>query len=244
MRNYRINSFMAGLLYLLGTIFGVFSAVFGGKLISSTVQTKPLSGVVILDLVVADSSQIILGSILILMMGILLVLMTVFLYPLFKKDSEELAMGMLLFRGAMEGSWYFITTVSILAFVSLGEGYASTGANAETFEAMGEVLYKFQDILGPIGTIFFVIGATCIYISFYRTGLIPKWISLWGLISLIPYLTYAMLHLYRVDSGFGFYLQMPLAIQEMVMAFWLIFKGFNQLNLRKLLSNENSRVNG
>ena len=41
------------------------------------------------------------------MMGISLVAMTVFLYPIFRKDSKELAAGMLLFRGALEGTFYF-----------------------------------------------------------------------------------------------------------------------------------------
>ncbi len=36
-----------------------------------------------------------------------------------------------------------------------------------------------------------------------------------------------LLHFFHMDTGYGFYLQMVLAPQEMVMAFWLIFKGFN-----------------
>ena len=49
--------------------------------------------------------------------------MTVFLYPIFRKDSEELALEMLIFREAIERTWYFITTLSILVLFALGNEY-------------------------------------------------------------------------------------------------------------------------
>ncbi len=234
MKTYKMNSFMAGLLYLLGTVFGITSAVVGGEVISSSVQTSPLSGIILLDLIVADSSRLLNGSFFILLMGISLVAMTAFLYPIFKKDSEELAIGMLLFRGTMEGTWYFVTTLSFIALFVLGQEYVATGADSTALQSIANVVYKFQDILGPVGTILFVIGATCLYVSFYRTKLIPRWLSVWGFIAIVPYLTYALLHFFNLDTGFGFYLQMPLAAQEMVMAIWLIFKGFNKIAVEKL----------
>jgi hypothetical protein len=62
-------------------------------------------------------------------MGISLVGMTVFLYPIFRKDSKELAMGMLLFRGALEGAYYLISTLEFLALVLLGNEYVALGAD-------------------------------------------------------------------------------------------------------------------
>ena len=160
-------------------------------------------------------------------MGISLVAMTVFLYPIIKKDSEELALGMLLFRGALEGVWYIISTLGILALVALGKEYVATGADSAALQSIGNVLYQFQDLLGPVVPIVFLIGATCLYISFYRTRLIPRWLSVWGLIGVVPYLAYALLHFFHMDHGVGFYLQMVLAPQEIVMGIWLIIKGFN-----------------
>jgi hypothetical protein len=236
MKTYRMNALMAGVLYFLGTAFGVGSVIVGGKVLSSTVQTNPLSGIAFLDLVVVDSSRILGGSFLILLMGISLVAMTAFLYPIFRKDNKELAMGMLLFRGAMEGVYYFMTTISFLVLLALGKEYVATGSSSTALQSMGNVIYKFQDLLGPIGAILFLIGASCLYVSFYRTRLIPRWLSVWGLIGVVPYMAYALLHLFGMDTGFGFYLQMLLAAQEMVMAFWLIIKGFNSDAVKKLLA--------
>jgi len=37
----------------------------------------------------------------------------------------------------------------------------------------------------------------------------------------------ALLNFFHLDIGFGFYLEMVLAPQEIIMAVWLIAKGFN-----------------
>ena len=232
MKTYRTNAVMTGLLYFLGTAFGIVSTVVGGEVISSIVQSKPLSGLNLLDLVAADTSKLLAGSFLILMMGISLVAMTAFLYPILRKDSKELAMGMLLFRGALEGTWYILTTLTILALIVLSKEYLAAGANSPALQSMGNAIYHFNDLLASVGTIMFLIGASCLYVSFYRTKLIPRWLSVWGLIGVLPYLAFALLHFFGMDNGIGFYLQIILALQEMVMAFWLIIKGFNQAAIR------------
>ena len=43
----------------------------------------------------------------------------------------------------------------------------------------------------------------------------------------IAYLANALLHFFHMETGIGMYLEMPLGIQEMVMAVWLIVKGFD-----------------
>ena len=234
MKTYRMNAVMAGALSFLGTIFGVTGAIVGGEVLTSIVTAKPLVGVDMLDLIAANSSQLTWGAFLTLMMGISLTAMTIFLYPIFRKDSEELALGMLLFRGALEGSSYFVATLGLLALIALGNEYAATGAASAALQSMGKVLYQFQDFSGPVHTIMFLIGATCLYISFYRTRLIPRWLSIWGLIGVVPYMAYALLHFFHLDTGYGFYLQMVLAPQELVMGAWLVIKGFNLDAVKKL----------
>jgi hypothetical protein len=227
MKTYRMNAVMTGVLYFLGTVFGILSAIIGGEVLSSLNIGKPLVGVDMLRLVSANSSRITGGAFLILMMMISLVAMTVFLYPIFRKDSKELAMGMVLFRGALEGTGYLVSTLGFLALVVLGNEYIATGAGSTVLQSMGNVLYQFQDRLAPVNSIIFLIGTTCLYLSFYRTRLIPRWLSIWGLIGVVLYMAYALLHFFHLDNGIGFYLQMVMAPQEMVMGVWLIVKGFN-----------------
>jgi hypothetical protein len=220
MNTYRKNAVMAGVLYILGTVFGILGAVIGGEVFISLMSSKPLAGVDMLGLVAANSSQLAGGALFTLMMGISLAAMTVFLYPIIRKDSEELAMGIVLFRGALEGAWYFVTALGFFALVALGNEYIAIGADSAVLQSIGNVLYQFQDRLATVGPIFFHIGAACLYISFYRTRLIPRWLSVWGLIGVVT-------SCINIDTGYGFYLEMVLASQEMVMAVWLIVKGFN-----------------
>jgi hypothetical protein len=222
-----MNAVMAGVLYFLGTVFGVLGAVIGGEVLNSIISGKPLAGVDILGLVAANSSRLTGGAFLTLMMGISLVAMTVFLYPVFRKASKELAMGMILFRGALEGIGYVLTTLSILTLIALGNEYIATGADSAALQSIGNILYQFENLKAPVSSIIFLIGATCIYLIFYRTRLIPRWLSVWGFIGVVPYMAYALLNFFHMDTGYGFYLQMVLAPQEMVMAVWLIVKGFN-----------------
>ena len=226
---YRMNAAMAGAFYFLGTVFGVTGRLVGGEALTSSVSGKPM-----LSLIAANSSQLTWVAFLSLMMGMSLTAMTVFLYPIFRKDSEELAMGMLLFRGALEGSFYIITTLGLLAIIALGNEYAATGAASAALQSMDNVLYQFQDLAAPVGTIIFVIGATCLYISFYRTRLIPRWLTIWGLICLVLYMAYALLNFFHMDSVIVDSLQMVTFLQELVMGAWLVIKGFNLDAIKKL----------
>jgi len=232
MNTYRKNAVMTGILYFMGTVFGVLCYVVGGEVLSS------ISTGNILGLVAANSSRLSGVAFFNLMMGISLVAMTVFLYPILRKDSKELAMGMVLFRGALEGTWYFMSTLGFLTLVALGNEYIATGANSAALQSMGNVLNQFQDGLAAIGPIFFLIGATCLYLSFYRTRLIPRWLTVWGFIGVVCSLASALLSLFHVDTGYGLYLEMVLAPQEIVMAVWLIVKGFNPSAIAALFAKK------
>jgi hypothetical protein len=234
MKKYRINSVMAGTLYLLGTAFGVLGGIVGGKVFGSLISGKAIIGVNILGLAAAESAKLSEGAFFTFMMGISLMAMTLFLYPVLKKDSEELALGLVLFRGALEGTSYFVTVLGMLTMVALGGEYLTAGTGSTAMQSMGNVLYQFMNLKTPFDTFAFLIGASCLYISFFRTRLIPRWLTIWGLIGVIPYLVNAILHLIHIDPGFGMILDIPLGIQELVMGAWLIIKGFNHSAVKKL----------
>jgi hypothetical protein len=56
-------------------------------------------------------------------------------------------------------------------------------------------------------------------------------LSLWGIIGAVLLVSYGLFGLFGVDTGLGspfMLLAMPIALQEMVFAGWLIAKGFNR----------------
>lgn len=104
MKTYRLNAVMAGALYILGTVAGVLSVVVVGGF--------PDEGFALQ--LAADPSGIMLGAFLIFVMGVSLASMTLFLYPVFRKDSVTLALGMLIFRGPLEGTYYLLSAAAWL----------------------------------------------------------------------------------------------------------------------------------
>lgn len=223
MKTYRTNATMAGALYILGTVAGVLALVTAGDLVT---------GDNMLARIAADPARLTLGTFFILVMGFSLTAMTVFLYPLFRKDSEPLALGMLIFRGPLEGTMYIVAATAWLVFGALSKEFAVTGTDPATLQALTNVVLQVSDKTGSINTFIFIIGATCLYTSFYRTELIPRWLSVWGLVGAVIYLAVDLLKFFGVNPGDILY--MPLAVQEMVMGLWLVIAGFNQDAVKKL----------
>jgi hypothetical protein len=81
-----------------------------------------------------------------------------------------------------------------------------------------------------VATFVFLIGAAMFYTVLYQSKLVPRWLSGWGLVGIVPYLTAAILAMFGVidslSTAYGL-LDAPLGVQEMVLAVWLIVKGFN-----------------
>jgi len=86
-------------------------------------------------------------------------------------------------------------------------------------------LVKASETINPVLEIVFSLGALMFYILFYQTRLIPRWLSGWGVVGAIVYLVAGVMALFGAPMEI---LLALLGVQEMVMALWLIFKGFNQ----------------
>ncbi|MFD2045685.1 DUF4386 domain-containing protein [Ornithinibacillus salinisoli] len=230
MKPYRLTAVIVGALYIIGTISGILSLV---------VTRDLLVGEDFLTRIASNTSQLNLGAFFILVMGLSLAAMPVFLYPLFKKKNEALALGMVVFRGPLEGSTYILVVVSWLLLGVLSKEFTAVGADLASLHAVGNVLLHTKDIITPVLTIVFIIGAMLLYILFYLTKLIPRWLSIWGLIGAVIYVAVDLFMLFGLNLHLDM-LYIPLAVQEMTMALWLLIKGFNQAALDELLTDKHS----
>ena len=76
----------------------------------------------------------------------------------------------------------------------------------------------------------FGVGALMYYYVFYRSRLVPRWLSGWGLVGGALMLVSTVSSGFTQDFGFttvNTVLNIPIGLQEMVLAVWLIVKGFN-----------------
>ena len=77
----------------------------------------------------------------------------------------------------------------------------------------------------------FLLGAGLYYYLMYRSSIIPRWLSVWGLLAVALSLVATLYSGFTQDFGFSTFstaLNAPIALQEMVLAVWLIAKGFNR----------------
>ena len=220
LNTYRKSSVMAGAMIILSVGFMFFAASIGGECFVQFILGQPMVSHDILFFFAANSAQLSGGALFTIMIGTSLIAMTVFLYSIFKKDSEGLAMGMVLFYGVMQGIWYCVMAIVIFSLIALGKEYIVTGADVIALESVGKVLSQLLYSLGEVSLILFLIGAACLFIFFYRTRLIPRWLTVWGLIGVL-------LSVVQTNTNLDLYLKMVLVPQEIIMGIWLIAKGFN-----------------
>jgi len=155
----------------------------------------------------------------------------IFLYPILRKHDEGLALGSVGFR-IIEGVSYLAAAVCVLSILSLGQEYVTRGmVNTPYFQTLGNLLLAVRDWTGNIvGVMSFCIGALSYYVVFYRSRLIPRWLSLWGIVGIILLFPSVLLVMFSLISALGAIqaiMALPIAVQEMVLAVWLIVKGFN-----------------
>ena len=218
MNTYRSNAIIAGVLYIIGTVAGILSLV-----LSQPVRDAQDS----LAGVAANANQVIVATLFVLLMGLSLAMVPVVLYPILRRFNEVLALGYVVFRGALETVTYFVTAISWLLLLALSQLYVQAGVPAAPgFQVSGALLLKISSFTGIV----FCLGAVMFYAVLYQSRLVPRWISVWGLAALIPSLAAEFLALFALldpVSATASLLHIALAVQEMVLAVWLIVKGFS-----------------
>ena len=213
----RKTAIIVGILFIIGTVAGILSAVVTGPVLSDPD---------ILVSVSANENQIIIGALLVLTMGFALAMVPVMLYPIFKKQNEALALGAVLFRGALEAVAYIAIVLSWFLLISLSRNYVQAGTpDATYFHSLGNLILAAGDWSNLILAIVFSLGALIIYFLFYQSKRIPRWLSAWGFIGAIIYIAHPLLAMFDTKLDVLF---VPLAVQEMVLAVWLIVKGFSE----------------
>ena len=221
----RKTAALVGILFIIGTVSGVLAGIVTAPIRAGS--TYPLN-------ISAGETQWILGTLLVLLMGLSLAMVPVLLYPIFKKHDEVLAFGAVLFRGIFEQVGQTLLVISMFLLLNVSEIYGKTGAaDTSNVQTLGSILIATGDWISQIGGIVFSVGTLMIFALFYQTRLIPRWLSGWGLIGAVLYCIanlvsmFGPLHLApEIGVGMGLLL-VPTAIQEMVFGVWMIVKGFN-----------------
>lgn len=222
MNTYRKTAIVIGVLYIVGTVSGILSVAATGTVLAA--PTSP-------GQVYANANQLIYGALLVLTMGLSLAMIPFLMYPILKKYNPVMAVGYVVFRGALETVTCLILAICWLTVVMTVKTSMEAGTAVDsTFQAASTLLLSIGATSVPLGGIVFSLGALMLYSVLFQWRLIPRWISGWGLVAVAPYLAAAFLDVLGLtdsDSAISSIMYFPMLIQEMVMAVWLIVKGFN-----------------
>lgn len=186
----------------------------------------------VLRTVAEGPDRALLGASLILVMGFALALIPLVAYPILRAESEPLALGYVVFRGGLETVTYLVSVLVWVVLVSLGWEYVDAeGPAATRLETVGTAVLEVNGAVGDVAlAIVFALGALMFYYVLFRARLVPRWLSGWGLLAALLWVSAGMLAMFGlVDprSTVQIAMALPIAIQEMVLAGWLIVKGFD-----------------
>jgi hypothetical protein len=217
MDSSKITARIVGILYIIGTAAGVISVIFTQSILKNPDLLMKVS---------VNEQQFVTGLIFLLIMGFSLAWVPIMMYPVLKKYNKVLAMGYVVFRGALETATYMIAGIFWIMIAVLGKQYANAAASdASSYKILSDLLQGGVERSTVLTTIVFSLGAIILYYSLFKSKLIPTWLSVWGLLSAMLYLGVGIYELFKTSVDV---LLMPLALQEMVMAVWLIAKGFSR----------------
>jgi hypothetical protein len=219
----RTTARIVGVLFIIGTVAGALSLV-------------PLTPLIdapdVLRAVGQESDRALLGAFLILVMGFALALIPLVAYPILKAESETLALGYVVFRGGLETVTYLMSALVWLVLAFLGQEYVAAARPTTTqLETIGAIVLEGYELVAHVAlTIVFALGALMFYYVLFRAMLVPRWLSGWGLVAALLWLSAGVLAMFGLllpGSTVQIAMNIPIAIQEMVLAGWLIVKGFN-----------------
>lgn len=213
MTSQRKTAFWAGILYLL-TFVSIPTLTLYGHVKSATYVTGP-----------GPDTAAIAGGILEIIVALASIGTAVVLFPLLKKQHEGLALGLVASR-ILEASTIFVGVAFLLSVVSLRQA----GAGADAL-AISHALVSLYDRIFLLGQSFMpAINDLLLGYLLYRSRLVPRAISLIGIVGAFPLIAAWVAVLFGVigqhapSTGLA---AVPVALFEFSLGVWLVAKGFN-----------------
>jgi Domain of unknown function (DUF4386) len=231
----RTTARVTGFLFLTATAAGVLGVVLLGPL--DTLHSP--------ESIADRAHRISAGALMVLVMTVAIAMIPPALFPVLRKYGEAPALGYLAAR-IVEAVLLLPAAIGPLMMVAIST--AGTADRAERLDTV-RTLTQAYDLWGHTSSVFFCLSAVLLNSLLYRSRLVPRWIAGWALVAVVPYLADAFLILFSLltpSSAFHGILVFPLALNEMVLAVWLLAKGFRAPAFTDQVAgaDSNSRADG
>lgn len=203
---------VAGILFIAATVF----AIVGGSLL------LPIDEPDYLEQAAAQDAQVVSGALIEMLMVLSVIGIATMLFPVLRRHGEGLALTYVGTR-ILEGVLLLAAAASALVVVGVSRDAAS--ATSE----VGEMALAAREWTYLIGSeVMLGVSAAILYSLLYVSRLVPAWLSLWGLAGAVLIGLGGVLEVYGVElpTVGQAVVAAPIAINEMVLALWLIVRGF------------------
>jgi hypothetical protein len=205
----------AGVFFIAADVAGGLFFAFSGGL---------GTGQAYVDAVPAHQAEVGLAALCIFLMGAAGTGIVVAFYPVLRARSEAAAIGAVVFRVAGEVIAFLLAGLTLS---TIGVANAAAGAtDATPYVLASNILVDARDQFSLVGTAAFGIAALVYCSVFFESRLLPRWLSAWGVLGAVVWLAGSAWAFasHNVDGGLA---MAPLALNEIVMALWLIARGFS-----------------
>lgn len=155
-----------------------------------------------------------------------LILAAIVMYPIIRQFSERVAMTYIAFR-IVEGVLLLSGAVLILSIVDMGDAVINGQTeNTELLKRLTIALMRERFNYFQMGMLALSLAGFTLSLVFYQHRLIPRILSGLGMLGYAILLLKVILNMFDLDAG-GQLLFIPGAIFELLLPFWLFFRGFN-----------------
>jgi Domain of unknown function (DUF4386) len=233
MPTYRANAIAVGVLFIACSAASILSVVPLGAPVEAPVDFAKLA---------ASGNQVIMTALIEFVWAATGAGIAIGLYPVLRRHNRALALGSVAGR-LFENVLILVATLSLLVLLTVSQQAASSAAPV-AFQVTGDALVAVRTWThGFVAMIPFAIGTLLYSYVLYRSRLVPRWLSGWGLVAGVLSLVASVNAGFTQEFGFTtatIVLSVPIALQEMALAVWLIAKGFDRSALASGAGGKNS----
>ncbi len=154
------------------------------------------------------------------------------MFPVLRRFNEALALAYVGFR-LLEAVFLITIEGKILSLIDLSQDHqAADATNGPELQAIGDSLLAESEGIFELYVLVFTIGALIFYAMLHRTRLVPRWLSIWGFVAAAWMLAGTVLITFDTFSGTSDSMVqavfvIPIPLNELALALWLIVKGFD-----------------
>jgi hypothetical protein len=144
------------------------------------------------------------------------------LFVALSKQNEKIALVGLGFY-ILEGALLAASKIATFSLLRMSQEYVSAG-QPEYLQTLANLALESMDFVGfTLHMLAFCLGAILFYYLLYKSGVVPRVFSLWGLITILPLLIATLLALF--DYQVSQIVVLPYFPFEFVIGVWILVKG-------------------